>query len=109
MRHAGVQYLIIRDVNFLNHRGENDWIARIRKGPFAACVYARLHFPSFRPEALSAHRVARLTRLADFDHADFMQGMWLVTRHSFRSRFRSQDMICIYDVMARTPHVSLHI
>ena len=49
MRHAGVKYLIVRDVNFLNHRGENDWISRIEKGTFAACVYARLQFPNFRP------------------------------------------------------------
>ena len=34
MRHAGVKYLIVRDVNFLNHRGENDWISRIEKGAF---------------------------------------------------------------------------
>ena len=45
MRHVGEQYLIVRNINLLNHRGENGWIHVLER---AACVYA--HFPNFRPE-----------------------------------------------------------
>ena len=111
MRHAGVQYLIVRNVNLLNHCGQNDWIhVSKRVLSLLACMRGYTS-QTFVPRLLSASE-SRLTMLAGLNYASFMQGMWLAIRgsfRSFRSWLRSHDMICMCDVIARAPHVPIYI
>ena len=63
MRH-GALYLIIRDVNLLNHRAVNDWMSLI-KGSFRCLRICAATVTSFRSEAFFSFQESRLTMLAE--------------------------------------------
>ena len=105
MRH-GAPYLIIRDVNLLNHRAVNDWMSLIKRS--FRCLRTYMRGYSYQ---LSFRGFFQLPRVAPYDVSGDLvmralcKECGLLPAALSHPWFRPRHMICMCDVVASAPHV----